>query len=148
MILWLFLKYRLVSYLNKISFLKKHVFIKFHSGFFEISRYLNLIKAIGGVYHVFYKLILFYRVYTKLQVDFYSKIFKLVFEIWLVKVGPHNRYLIGRENENSKKSLFHLKSISSFIFQTIFFNFLQKVYFLNLKKIKWRNFFFLINFLL
>ena len=36
----------------------------------------------GGVDHVFYKLILFYRVITKLQVAFYRlKKFKLFFEI-------------------------------------------------------------------
>ena len=41
------------------------------------------IKGIGGgVDHVFYKLILFYRVFTKLQVAFYRfKKFKLFFEI-------------------------------------------------------------------
>ena len=32
---------------------------------------LNLFKATGGVNHVFYKLILFYRVLTKFQVAFY-----------------------------------------------------------------------------
>ena len=31
----------------------------------------------------------------------------------------HNRYLLGRENKNGEKSLFHLKPISSFIFQAI-----------------------------
>ena len=41
------------------------------------------VKGIGGGGdHVFYKLILFYRVFTKLQVAFYRfKKFKLFFEI-------------------------------------------------------------------
>ena len=82
------------------------------------------LKGIGGVDHVFYKLILFYRVLTELQVAFYRfKKFKLFFELWLVNL--HNRYLIGRENKYGKKSLFHLKSISSFIFQAILLKFLE-----------------------
>ena len=57
------------------------------------------IKDIGGVSHVFYKLILFYLVFTKLQDAFYRfKKFELFFEIWPVKVGPHNRLLMRRGN--------------------------------------------------
>ena len=41
-----------------------------------------VIKAIGGVNHVFYKLMLFCRVFTKFQVAFYRfQKFKIVFEI-------------------------------------------------------------------
>ena len=85
----------------------------------------NKIKAIGeGVSHVFNKLILFKKIFTKLQVALYRfKEFILFFEIWPVKVGPHNRYLMERKNKNKKKSLFHLKSISSFIFQAILLKF-------------------------
>ena len=61
--------------------------------------YIIWVKAIGEVNHVFYKLILFYRVFSKLQDAFYRfKKFKYFFEIWPVKVGPHNRFPIGREN--------------------------------------------------
>ena len=57
------------------------------------------IKAIGGVNHIFYKLILFYRVFTEFQVAFYRfQKFKLVFEIKQVKVRDYNRFLIGGAN--------------------------------------------------
>ena len=66
----------------------------------------------------FYKLILFYRVFTKLQVAFYHlKKFESVFEIWPVKVESHNRFPMGSENRNSEKRLFNLKSVFFFIFQ-------------------------------
>ena len=82
-----------------------------------------------GLNHVFYKWILFYRVFNILQVAFYRfKKFKLFFEIWPVKVGLYNRYLIGRENENGEKSQFHLKSISFFIFKQSCSNF-QEMFF-------------------
>ena len=90
---------------------------------------VKLLRSLGkGVTYVFYKLILFYTVFTKLQFAFYSfKKFELFFEIWPIKIGPHNRYLMGRKNENGKKSLFHLKSISFFIFQAILYKFLGNV---------------------
>ena len=58
--------------------------------------------------------------------------------VWLVKVGPHNRYLIRRENYNCEKRLFHLKSIYSFIFQAIFFKFSGNVpYIIRKKRYLW-----------
>ena len=66
----------------------------------------------------------FYRVFTKLQIVFYRfKKFELVFEIWPVKVGPHQRFPIGKENENSEKRLLYLKFISSYILKQFSSNF-------------------------
>ena len=48
----------------------------------KYTAFFKLVKAIGGVTNVFYKLILFYRVFTKFQIVFCRfKKFKLVFEI-------------------------------------------------------------------
>ena len=58
-----------------------------------------IIKAIEGVSHGFYKLILFSRVFTKLQDAFFCfKKSESLFDIWLVKTRPHNRFLIEKEN--------------------------------------------------
>ena len=56
---------------------------------------------------------------------------QIIFWDMTVKVGPHNRYLI--QKENGKKSLFRLKSIS-FIFQTILLTFLAHVPYIIRKK--------------
>ena len=58
-------------------------------------------------FNVFYKLILFSKVFTELQVDLYRfKGFKLFSEIWPVKVGPHNRFLMGKGNKTALKEYF------------------------------------------
>ena len=52
----------------------------------------------------FYKLILFYRVFTKLQVAFYRfKKLKLFFEIRPVKVGRITGFLWEGETKTEKK---------------------------------------------
>ena len=59
----------------------QNIKLKFFLFFFE-NTLKFLIKTIVGVSHDFYKLILFYRVFTKLQVAFYCfKKFKLFYEI-------------------------------------------------------------------
>ena len=53
-----------------------------------------------GVNHVVYKLIIFYTVFTKLQVAFYRfKKFKMFFEIWPVKVN-RSKFLMGGAKYN------------------------------------------------
>ena len=50
------------------------------------------------------------------------------------QIGPHKRYLIERENKNGKKSLFYLKSVSSFISQAILLKFSENVLYIVRKK--------------
>ena len=66
----------------------------------EIKRFLNLrlfmiLKGIGD----FYKLILFCRVLFELsEILNCLKKFKVVFEIWAIKVGDRNRFLMEGAN--------------------------------------------------
>ena len=66
--------------------------------------FLNLVKVIldktvkcimgmGGFHIDFYELILFYRVLNELS-DIFSRLkkFKVIFEIWVIKVGDLNRF--------------------------------------------------------
>ena len=100
-----------------------------------------------GVSHVFYKLFLFYRVFTKLQVAFYH-LKKIFFEIWPVKVGCITGSLWDGKTKTTKK----VSSFSSHIFQAFFFKLSQYEYNLytmtkkpcvGLKKTSSRNIFFM-----
>ena len=98
---------------------------------------LAMFKAIGrGVSHVFYKLILFFRVFTKLQVVFYRlKNFKLFLRYDQSKSGRITGSLWkGKTKTVFYKILFQLKLTSSYVFQVIFFKFLQSGLYENTKK--------------
>ena len=63
------------------------------------SFYVNGMGGGKGFKTLFYNLILFYIVFTKLQDAFYRYfILEMIFAIYPVKVGGNNRFLMGGAN--------------------------------------------------
>ena len=96
-------KLRILEEENKhLNVLNKEQHIKVIKNFlFDLKLvYLWLLKGIrGGVHLDFYQLILFYRVLSELS-DIFNRLkkIKVIFEIWAIKVGDLNRFLIEGAN--------------------------------------------------
>ena len=86
----------------------KICFIKFSNSLF-ISEH----KGHRGVHLDFHKLILFYRVLSELSDIFNSlKKFKVIFEMYAIKVSNLNRFLMEGVNQKHKKKDYLIKNLS------------------------------------